>query len=165
MVQGAGHGGCRRWPSAVAATFTCGLASTVAHADDPAPAPDTTQPDNPADSTVPTGEFDGAEVAVDLPPVPPTTIEVAVDVPPVPPTSVEVAVGVPPVPPVTIPDAPIVASEAPVPASAPKHRADKQDDVEPQLPETGAAAARATAIVAGAAVSIGAALKALANRG
>ena len=146
---------------AAAATFTCGLASTVAHAEDPAPAPDTTQPD----STGPTGEFDGAEVAVGLPPVPPTSVEVAVDVPPVPPTSVEVAVDVPPVPRVTIPDAPVVASESPVPAAAPKHRADKQDHVEPQLPETGAAAARATAIVAGAAVSIGAALKALANRG
>jgi hypothetical protein len=112
-------------------------------------------------------------VAVDLPPVPPTTIadavEVAVDVPPIPPTTiadaVEVAVGVPPVPSVTIPDAPpIVASEAPVPAAAPKQRADKQADAESQLPETGATSAGATAIVAGAAVSIGVALRALANR-
>lgn len=140
---------------AAAATFTCGLAGTVAHADEPAP-----------DSSVPTGEFEGAEVAVDVPPVPPTSVEVAVDVPPVPPTSVEVAVDVPPVPPVTIPDAaPIVASEAPVP----HHRAETKSDAapalpSPELPETGAAAARATAIVAGAAVSIGAALKLLAQR-
>lgn len=141
---------------AAVATFACGLASTVAHAEDPAPAPD---------PTVPAGEFDGAEVAVGTPPVPPTTVDVAVDVPPVPPTSVEVAVGVPPVPTVTIPDAPVVASQAAVPASAPTHRPDKQVDAQPQLPETGAAAARATAIVAGAAVTVGAALKALADRG
>jgi hypothetical protein len=147
--------------AATAATFTCGLAGTVAHADDPAPAPDTTIPDD----TVATGEFDGAEVAVGVPPVPPTTVEVAVGVPPVPPTTVEVAVGLPPVPPVTIPDAPRVAAEAPVPAAAARPRADKNDDVQPQLPETGASATRATAIVAGAAVSIGAALKALSNRG
>jgi hypothetical protein len=144
-------------------TFTCGLTGAVAHADEPA-AGDATVPE----STVPTAEFNGAEVAVDVPPVPPTpvddAVEVAVDVPPVPPTplddAVEVAVDVPPVPPVTIADAApigesaIVASEVPVPAS----------DGGPQLPETGAGAARATAIVAGAAVSIGAALKALANR-
>ena len=140
-------------------TFTCGLAGAVAHADEPV-ASDATVPEG----TVPTAEFNGAEVAVDVPPVPPTSVEVAVDVPPVPATSadvgVEVAVDVPPVPPVTIPDASpigasaIVASEVPVPAY----------DGGPQLPETGAGAARATAIVAGAAVSIGAALKALANR-
>jgi hypothetical protein len=146
--------------AAAAVTFTSGLAGAVAHADDPAPAPETTVPDD----TVATGEFDGAEVAVGVPPVPPTTVEVAVGLPPVPPTTVEVAVGPPPVPPVTIPDAPRVAAAVPMAASAPKHRADKQDDVEPQLPETGAAATRATAIVAGAAVSIGAALNALANR-
>ena len=64
-----------------------------------------------------------------------------------------VAVDEPPVPPVTMPDAaPIVASHAVAPRAA------------TQLPETGAAAARATAIVAGAAVSIGAALRALAQR-
>jgi len=141
---------------AVAAATTLLSAGAVAHADEPA-APDTTVSDNTVpdstvpDSTVPTGEFNGAEVAVDVPPVPPTSVEVAVDVPPV--------------PPVTIPDAaPIVASEAPVPAAVPQHRADEQAEAGPQLPETGAAAARATAIVAGAAVSIGAALKALANR-
>ena len=44
------------------------------------------------DSTVPTGEVDGAIVAVDVPPVPPTSVPpssviVAVDEPPVPPTS------------------------------------------------------------------------------
>jgi hypothetical protein len=150
---------------AVAAATTLLSAGAVAHADEPA-VPDTTVSDSTVpDSTVPTGEFNGAEVAVDVPPVPPTSVEVAVDVPPVPPTSVEVAVDVPPVPPVTIPDAaPIVASEAPVPAAVPQHRADEQPAAGPQLPETGAAAARATAIVAGAAVSIGAALKALANR-
>ena len=80
-----------------------------------------------------------------------------------------VAVDEPPVPPVTVPDAgpiaaPIVASDAVAPASAPQHRADQQPDADQQLPETGAAAARATAIVAGAAVSIGAALRALAQR-
>jgi hypothetical protein len=140
---------------AAVATFSCGLASTVAHADEPAP----------PDSTVPTGEVDGAIVAVDVPPIPPTSVEVAVDVPPVPPTSVVVAVDEPPVPPVTVPDAaPIVASDAVAPASAPQQRADKQPEPDPQLPETGAAAARATAIVAGAAVSIGAALRALAER-
>jgi hypothetical protein len=148
---------------AAVAAFSCGLASTVAHADEPAP----------TDSTIPTGEVDGAIVAVDVPPVPPTSVEVAVDVPPVPPTSVVVAVDEPPVPPVTVPDArpivgpivgPNVASDAVAPASAPPHRADKQPHAEPQLPETGAAAARATAIVAGAAVSIGAALRALAQR-
>jgi hypothetical protein len=57
-----------------------------------------------------------------------------------------------------------------VPAAPPSVRSDKQShakrsDVEPQLPETGVAAVRATAIVAGAAMSIGAALKALAQRG
>ena len=135
---------------AAVATFACGLASTVAHADEP------TAP--PTDSTVPTGEVDGAIVAVDVPPVPPTTIEVAVDEPPVPPTSVVVAVDEPPVPPVTMPDAePIVASHAAAPLPATQLP-------ENQLPETGAAAARATAIVAGAAVSIGAALRALAQR-
>lgn len=140
---------------AAVATFTCGLASTVAHADEPTAPTETAAPDNTvaSDSTVPTGELDGAIVAVDVPPVPPTSVEVAVDEPPVPPTSVVVAVDEPPVPTVTIPDAePIVASHAvaPLPAT--------------QLPETGAAAARATAIVAGAAVSIGAALRALAQR-
>jgi hypothetical protein len=131
------------------------LASTVAHADEP------TAP--PTDSTVPTGEVDGAIVAVDVPPVPPTTVPpssviVAVDEPPVPPTSVVVAVDEPPVPPVTMPDAePIVASHAAAPLPATQLP-------ENQLPETGAAAARATAIVAGAAVSIGAALRALAQR-
>jgi hypothetical protein len=161
---------------AAAATLTFGL-GTVAHADEPA---------TPPDSTVPTGVVDGAVVAVDVPPVPPTSIEVAVDVPPVPPTSIEVAVDVPPVPPtsvvvavdvppvpptsvvvavdvppvppVTVPDAvPVVASHAVV--------AENPSDPDPQqLPETGAAAARATAIVAGAAVSIGAALRVLASR-
>ena len=151
---------------AAAATFTCGLAGAVAHADDPAPAPDTTLPDDMVpDDTVPTGEFDGAEVAVGVPPVPPTTVEVAVGLPPVPPTTVEVAVARPPVPPVTIPDAPRGAAQAAAPASAAKHRADKQDDVEQDLPETAAAGTRAKAIVAGAAVSIGAALKASAGRG
>jgi hypothetical protein len=145
---------------AVAATVSCGLAGTVAHADEPAPPPETPE------STVPTGEVDGAVVAVGLPPVPPTTVEVmvevAVDEPPVPPTSVVVAVDVPPVPPVTVPDAgPIVASHAVAPAGAPQQIESEPD---PQLPATGAAAARATAIVAGAAVSIGAALRALANR-
>jgi len=82
-------------------------------------------------------------VAVDDPPVPATSVEVAV----------EVAVDEPPVPSVTVPDArPMVASDAVAPAA---HE---------QLPETGTAAARATAIVAGAAVSIGAALRALAQR-
>ncbi|HZB40215.1 MAG TPA: hypothetical protein VE487_04580, partial [Ilumatobacter sp.] len=72
-----------------------------------------------------------------------------------PPTSVVVAVDEPPVPPVTIADAePVVAAQAPTPANSP----------ETQLPETGAAAARATAIVAAAAMSIGAALRALAQR-
>ena len=171
-----GRGRSRAWRTAavaVAAAATFGLASTVAHADEPAPAPDTTATTNTSDGSAAVGEFDGAEVAVDLPPVPPTTIadavEVAVDVPPVPPTTiddaVEVAVDVPPVPSMTIPDSPaIVASEAPVPAGASKHRTDKQADAESQLPETGAAAAGATAIVAGAAVSIGVALRALANR-
>ena len=70
---------------AAVAAFSCGLVSTVAHADEPAP----------PDSTIPTGEVDGAIVAVGLPPVPPTSVEVAVDVPPVPPTSVVVAVDVP----------------------------------------------------------------------
>jgi hypothetical protein len=154
----------RAWRASAAtvvavAAFSCGLASTVAHADEPAP----------PDSTIPTGEVDGAIVAVGLPPVPPTSVEVAVDVPPVPPTSVVVAVDEPPVPPVTVPDAgpiaaPIVASDAVAPASAPQHRAGQQPDADQQLPETGAAAARATAIVAGAAVSIGAALRALAQR-
>ena len=140
---------------AAVAAFACGLASTVAHADEPVP----------PDGTIPTGEVDGAIVAVDVPPVPPTSVEVAVDVPPVPPTSVVVAVDEPPVPMVTVPDAgPIVASDAVAPASAPQHRADEQPDADQQLPETGAAAARATAIVAGAAVSIGAALRALAQR-
>jgi hypothetical protein len=142
---------------AAVATLSYGLASTVAHADEPAPTTDSTEAtENPetTDGTVPTGEVDGAIVAVDVPPVPPTTVEVAVGEPPVPPTSVVVAVDDPPVPPVTMPDAtPIVASHAVAPAVE-----------EQQLPETGAAAARATAIVAGAAVSIGAALRALAQR-
>ena len=147
---------------AAAATFTCGLASTVAHADEPAPTTDSSVPDTSVPETsAATGEFDGAEVAVDVPPVPPTSVEVAVDVPPVPPTSVDVAIDVAPLPPVTIPDAaPVVASEAPVP----QHRSDESPDVARQLPETGRAAARATAIVAGAALSIGAALKVLAQR-
>ena len=158
MARRAASGGMRSrsWRAtavtvAAVATFTCcGLASTVAYADEP------TAP--PTDSTVPTGEVDGAIVAVDVPPVPPTTVPpssviVAVDEPPVPPTSVVVAVDEPPVPTVTIPDAePVVASHAVAPLAA------------TQLPETGAAAARATAIVAGAAVSIGAALRALAQR-
>lgn len=149
----------RAWRASAAtvaafAAFSCGLASTVAHADDPAP----------PDSTIPTGEVDGAIVAVDVPPVPPTSVEVAVDVPPVPPTSVVVAVDEPPVPPVTVPDAGPIVADAVAPASAPQHRADEQPDADQQLPETGAAAARATAIVAGAAVSIGAALRALAQR-
>ena len=137
----------RVWAITVAAvtTFSYGLASTVVHADEPA-APDI---------TVATGEVDGAIVAVDVPPIPPTAVEVAVDVPPVLPTSVVVAVDEPPVPPVTIADAePVVAAQAPTPTSSP----------EAQLPETGAAAARATAIVAAAAMSIGAALRALAQR-
>ena len=147
---------------AAVATLSCGLASTVAHADEPAPTTDSNEAtDNPesTDGTVPTGEVDGAIVAVDVPPVPPTsvpstTVTVAVDEPPVPPTSVVVAVDEPPVPPVKLPDAtPIVASHAVAPAVQVQ-----------QLPETGAAAARATAIVAGAAVSIGAALRALAQR-
>ena len=120
----------RVWAITVAAVtaFSYGLASTVVHADEPA-APDI---------TVATGEVDGAIVAVDVPPVPPTAVEVAVDVPPV-----------------TIADAePVVAAQAPTPANSP----------ETQLPETGAAAARATAIVAAAAMSIGAALRALAQR-
>ena len=143
---------------AAAATFTCGLASTVAHADEPG-----TDPAPTPESTVPTGEVDGAIVAVDVPPVPPTSVEVAVDEPPVPPTSVVVAVDEPPVPPTTMPDAePIVISHAVAPASAPQQQALQQ--AEPQLPETGAAAARATAIVATAAVSIGAALRALAQK-
>ena len=140
---------------AAAATFTCGLASAVAHADEPAPdtiVPTTIVPDD----SVPTGEFNGAEVAVDVPPVPPSSVEVAVDVPPV--------------PPVTVPDAGAIVASAAVPAAPPSVRSDKQShakrsDVEPQLPETGVAAVRATAIVAGAAMSIGAALKALAQRG
>jgi hypothetical protein len=137
----------RAWATTVAAvtTLSYGFASTAVHADEP----------TPPDMTVPTGEVDGAIVAVDVPPVPPTAVGVAVDVPPVPPTSIAVAVDVPPVPPVTIPDAePVVAAQAPIPTSSP----------EVQLPETGPAAARATAIVAAAAMSIGAALKALAQR-
>ncbi len=61
------------------------------------------------------------EVAVGLPPVPPTSVEVAVGLPPVPPTSVEVAVGLPPVPPTSVevavglpPVAPLVRSHASV---------------------------------------------------
>ncbi len=136
---------------AAVATLSCGLASTVVHADEPVPTTDSTET---TESTIATGEIDGAIVAVDVPPVPPTSIEVAVDDPPVPPTSVVVAVDDPPVPSVTMPDAtPIVASHAVAPAVETQ-----------QLPETGAAAARATAIVAGAAVSIGAALRALAQR-
>jgi hypothetical protein len=147
---------------AAVATLSCGLASTVAHADEPAPTTESAEATGSTETdgteatggTVPTGEVDGAIVAVDVPPVPPTTVVVAVDEPPVPPTSVVVAVDGPPVPPVTMPDAtPIVASHAVAPAVA-----------EQQLPETGTAAARATAIVAGAAVSIGAALRALAQR-
>jgi hypothetical protein len=175
MARRAAGGGktSRAWRTsaltvAAVATFASGLAGT-AHADDSAPP-----------STVPTGELDGAVVAVDLPPVPPTTVVVAVDEPPVPPTSVVVAVDEPPVPPtsvvvavdeppvppVTVPDAaPVVASSAgAAPADEPPNRATSETDDEPLLPETGAAAARATAIVAGAAVSIGAALRALAQR-
>jgi hypothetical protein len=114
-----------------------------------------------------TGEIDGVIVAVGLPPVPPISVVVAVDEPPVPPTSVVVAVDVPPVPTVTVPDAgPIVASGAVAPASEPQQHTGVAPEAgdDPQLPETGAAAARATAIVAGAAVSIGAALRALAQR-
>jgi len=146
---------------AVLATVSCGFAASVAHADEPAPPADTPE------STVPTGEVDGAVVAVGLPPLPPTSVVVAVDEPPVPPTSVVVAVDVPPIPPVTIPDAePVVASDAVAPPSGPQEQADadSDDEPDPRLPETGAAAARATAIVAGAAVSIGAALRALAQR-
>jgi hypothetical protein len=140
---------------AAVATLSYGLAGSAVHADEPVP----------TDGTVPTGEVDGAIVAVDVPPVPPTFVEVAVDVPPVPPTSVVVAVDEPPVPPVTVADAaPIVASDAVAPVQAAPHRAEKPPEVEPQLPETGAAAACATAIVAGAALSIGAALRALAQR-
>ena len=58
-----------------------------------------------------------------------------------------------PAPPSPADATPIVASHAVAPAVQVQ-----------QLPETGAAAARATAIVAGAAVSIGAALRALAQR-
>jgi len=161
MARRAATGGktSRAWRTsaltvAAVATFASGLAGT-AHADESAPP-----------STVPTAELDGAVVAVDLPPVPPTTVVVAVDEPPVPPTSVVVAVDEPPVPPVTVPDAaPVVASSAgAAPADAPPNQAPSKTEDEPLLPETGAAAARATAIVAGAAVSIGAALRALAQR-
>jgi hypothetical protein len=132
--------------AAAAATFACGLASAVAHADEPALVEPT-----PPESTV----VDGVLVAVDVPPVPSTEVVVAVAEPPVPPTSV-VAVAEPPVPPATVADA-----EPPVPpATVP----DAEPAVAQQLPETGAAAARATAIVATAAASIGAALRALANR-
>ena len=127
----------------LAATGACALGGTIAHADEPPVVPD---------ASVPTGEIDGAIVAVGMPPVPPTTIEVAVGEPPVPPTSIEVAVGEPPVPPVTIPDAvpPVDGSgtEPTLPARS-------------ALPETGSSTA--TAIVAGAAASVGDVLWALAR--
>ena len=122
----------------LAATGACALGGTIAHADEPPVVPD---------ASVPTGEIDGAIVAVGMPPVPPTTIEVAVGEPPVPPTSIEVAVGEPPVPPVTIPDA--------VPP------VDGSGTETPSLPETGSSTA--TAIVAGAAASVGDVLWALAR--
>jgi hypothetical protein len=138
------------------ATVAYGVAGTVAHANELATVPDATV------ATAETGEVDGAIVAVGLPPVPDTSVVVEVGPPPVPDTSVVVEVGPPPVPPVTVPDA-----EPPVTTPAVDQSAQLPDvaqSVEPLLPETGADEARATAIVAGAAMSIGAALRALARR-
>ncbi len=133
----------------LAATGACALGGTIAHADEPPVVPD---------ASVPTGEIDGAIVAVGMPPVPPTTIEVAVGEPPVPPTSIEVAVGEPPVPPVTIPDAvpPVDGSGAEVRSEALSGARQQQG-----LPETGSSTA--TAIVAGTAASVGDVLWALAR--
>ena len=124
------------------------LGGAVAHADEPPVVPET-EPSVPVE----TGEVDGVIVAVDTPPVPPTTIEVAVGEPPVPAEPVEVAVAEPPVPPVTVPDAvaPIVPSHDPAPVDEPEV---------PTSPEIDADAA--TAIVAEAAASVGAALWSLA---
>jgi hypothetical protein len=131
------------------------LGGAAAQADEPA-APVDTQPVMPVE----TGEIDGVIVAVDTPPVPPTTIEVAVGEPPVPVDAVEVAVGEPPVPPVTIPDAVPPADPAPahVPDPAP---VDEPDAVSP---DADIDAVAATAIVADAAASVSAALWSLALR-
>jgi len=139
------------------AVGTYGVTGAIAHADDPAPAPD---------NTMPTGEVDGAIVAVGLPPVPPTTVVVEVGEPPVPPTSVVVEVGEPPVPPVTIADAAPVVEQQPdvVVQDAVASEPPAPQSVVQELPETGPAATTATAIVATAAASVGAALRALAKR-
>jgi hypothetical protein len=138
------------------AVGTYGITGAIAHADEPQPTPDT---------TVPTGEIDGATVAVGLPPVPPTSIVVEVGEPPVPPTSVVVEVGEPPVPPVTIPDAaPVVEQQPAVVQDAVEAQPAAPQSVDPQLPETGPASAAATAIVATAAASVGVALRAFAKR-
>lgn len=114
---------------------------------------------------VETGVIDGATVAVGLPPVPetpPTLPEVPPTLPDVADTPVSqppagdadlstteiVAVGLPPVPPFTVPDAEPSGGDA---------------SLSPLLPETGSTTA-ATAIVAGAAASVGAALVALSRR-
>ena len=144
------------------ATVAYGVAGTVAHADEPVALPDAAVP------TSETGEIDGATVAVGLPPVPDTSVVVEVGQPPVPDTSVVVEVGGPPVPPFTVPDAELPVTPpvtAPVVDQSPQTPAPEvPQGVEPLLPETGADEARATAIVAGAAMSIGAALRALARR-
>jgi hypothetical protein len=149
------------------------VAGTVAHAEEPPVLPD---------MTVPTGEVDGAVVAVGLPPVPPSTVpdastpdlpatslpvdDGAVD-PTAPPSTVVVAVGEPPVPPFTVPDAePVVVasmSVAPEQAVVQSETAVTQS-VDPQLPETGSGAARAIAVLAAAVLAMGTALKTLARR-
>ena len=147
----------RVWRAAAGVSLlaaTCyGVTGAVAHADEPPTAPET---------TVATGEIDGAVVAVGLPPVPPTSVVVEVGEPPVPPATVVVEVGEPPVPPVTIPDAPPVVESQPVAESQPI--AESPQPVELQLPETGVSSTTATAVVATAAASVGAALRALAKR-